>query len=114
MLGAEIIKVEPPSGDSFRTFGPMFNGWNQSKKGVILDLKTDEDQKRLHNLVKTADLVVENFRPGVAEKLGCSEEKLRQEQPNLVLVKSPGYGADEEMAKIPGGVNLPPGMKRRF
>lgn len=101
MLGAEIIKVEPPSGDSFRTFGPMFNGWNQSKKGVILDLKTDEDQKRLHNLVKTADLVVENFRPGVAEKLGCSEEKLRQEQPNLVLVKSPGYGADEEMAKIP-------------
>ena len=101
MLGAEIIKVEPPSGDSFRTFGPMFNGWNQSKKGIILDLKTDADQKQLHRLVNKADLVVENFRPGVAEKLGCSAEKLRHEQPNLVLVKSPGYGADEEMAKVP-------------
>ena len=101
MLGSDVIKVEPADGDPFRTFSPMFNGWNQGKRAVTLDLKTQTDRDFLYRMVSDSDVVVENFRPGVAERLGCSSAELRQIRPDVVLVKSPGYGADQSRASQP-------------
>ena len=70
MLGADVIKIEPPEGDPFRTFSPMFNGWNQGKRAVTLDLKSQTDRTFLYRMILESDVVVENFRPGVAERLG--------------------------------------------
>ena len=101
MLGADVIKVEPEAGDPFRTFSPMFNGWNQGKRGVVLDLKEEAGREFLYKIVATSDVVVENFRPGVAERLGCSQNDLRSVSEDLVMVKSPGYGFDESRADQP-------------
>ena len=101
MLGSDVIKVEPADGDPFRTFSPMFNGWNQGKRAVTLDLKTQTDRDFLYRMISHSDVVVENFRPGVAERLGCSSAELRQIRPDVVLVKSPGYGADQSRASQP-------------
>ncbi len=98
MLGADVIKVEPPSGDPFRAIGPMFNSWNQAKRSIVLDLQTEQGQAELHRLVATADAVIENFRPGVSKRLGCDQETLRSINPDLVFLSSPGYGLDESMA----------------
>lgn len=101
MLGADVIKVEPPSGDSFRPIGPMFKSWNQGKRSIAIDLTTAGGQAQLHRLVATADAVVENFRPGVAARLGCDHETLRRMNPDLVFLSSPGYGLDATMASRP-------------
>lgn len=101
MLGADVTKIEQPGGDPFRVLGPYFNGWNQSKRSVCLDLKDAADSAVMAQLVADADVIVENFRPGVAERLGCSDEELRRIRPDAVLVKSPGYGRDESMAEVP-------------
>ncbi|WP_419553567.1 CoA transferase [Candidatus Poriferisodalis sp.] len=100
MLGAEVTKIEQPGGDPFRILGPYFNGWNQSKRSVCLNLKDAADNAVMAQLVADADVIVENFRPGVAERLGCSDEQLRRIRPDAVLVKSPGYGRDESMAEV--------------
>ncbi len=101
MLGAEVIKVEPPSGDPFRAIGPMFDSWNQGKQSVILDLTTDDGRAAATRLAATADVVIENFRPGVAARLGVDADTLAAANPDLVLVASPGYGLDEELAARP-------------
>ena len=101
MLGADVVKVEQLGGDPFRVMGPYFNGWNQSKRSICLDLKDPSDHAVLERLVAGADVVVENFRPRVAERLGCAEAQLRRIRPDAVLVKSPGYGRDESMAEVP-------------
>lgn len=101
MLGAEVIKVEPPSGDPFRAIGAPFESWNQGKQSVVLDLTTGEGQEQLGRLVGTADVVIENFRPGVAERLGADRDTLRATNPNLVFLSSPGYGIDASMADRP-------------
>ncbi len=101
MLGADVIKVEPPTGDPFRAIGPMFQSWNQAKRSTILDLQTEEGRLALHRLVATADAVVENFRPGVSERLGCDRPTLQAVNPDLVFLSSPGYGLDESMAERP-------------
>ncbi len=101
MLGADVTKIEPPGGDPFRVLGPYFNGWNQSKRSVCLDLKDAADNAVMTQLVADADVIVENFRPRVAERLGCSDTQLRRIRPDAVLVKSPGYGRDESMAEVP-------------
>ena len=101
MLGAEVIKVEPPTGDPFRAIGAPFESWNQGKQSVVLDLTTAEGQELLGRLARTADVVIENFRPGVAERLGADRDTLRATNPNLVFLSSPGYGIDESMADRP-------------
>ncbi|MFT7599482.1 MAG: crotonobetainyl-CoA:carnitine CoA-transferase CaiB-like acyl-CoA transferase [Acidimicrobiales bacterium] len=101
MLGADVIKIEAPTGDPFRSIGPMFNSWNQAKQSIILDLRTTEGQAELHRIAATADAVIENFRPGVSTRLGCDQETLRAINPNLVFLSSPGYGLDESMAQRP-------------
>ena len=101
MLGAEVIKVEPPGGDPFRAIGAPFESWNQGKRSVVLDLTTDEGRRQLKQLVTTVDVVIENFRPGVAKRLGADLETLRSVNPDLVFLSSPGYGLDESMADRP-------------
>jgi crotonobetainyl-CoA:carnitine CoA-transferase CaiB-like acyl-CoA transferase len=101
MLGADVIKVEPPAGDSFRAIGALFHSWNHGKRSIVLDLTTDEGRADLHRLVASADVVIENFRPGVSARLGCDQETLRAVNPDLVFLSSPGYGLDETIAHQP-------------
>ena len=101
MLGADVIKIEQPGGDPFRVLGPYFNGWNQSKRSICLDLKDAADHAVMAQLVAGADVIVENFRPGVAARLGVADADLRRIRPDAVLVKSPGYGRDDSMAEVP-------------
>ena len=101
MLGAEVIKIEQPGGDPFRVLGPYFNGWNQSKRSICLNLKDAADHAVMAQLVAESDVIVENFRPGVAARLGVADQDLRRIRPDAVLVKSPGYGRDDSMAEVP-------------
>ncbi len=101
MLGAEVIKIEPPTGDPFRAIGPPFLSWNHGKRSIVLDLTTEQGQADLHRLAATADVVVENFRPGVAARLGADRATLAGCNPDLVFLSSPGYGLDEAMAERP-------------
>ena len=101
MLGAEVTKIEQPGGDPFRVLGHYFNGWNQSKRSICLNLKDVTDHEVMAQLVGHADVIVENFRPGVAARLGVADDDLRRIRPDAVLVKSPGYGRDESMAEVP-------------
>jgi crotonobetainyl-CoA:carnitine CoA-transferase CaiB-like acyl-CoA transferase len=101
-LGAEVIKVEAPGvGDRTRLLGPPFvegeSGYflsiNRNKKSIVLDLKTEEGRQVLYDLVKVSDVVFNNFRPGVMEKLGCSYETLKAINPRIILCSLSGYGA---------------------
>ncbi len=101
MLGAEVIKIEAPAGDPFRGIGPPFESWNQGKRSIICDLTTPEGQAVLHRLAAGADIVIENFRPGVAARLGADRERLAALNPRLIFLSSPGYGLDPDMAERP-------------
>lgn len=101
MLGADVIKVEAPAGDPFRAIGPLFLSWNQGKRSIVIDLRTEEGRAELHQLVASADAVIENFRPGVSERLGCDQATLAAINPDLVFLSSPGYGLDPDMAARP-------------
>ena len=100
-LGADVIKVEPPRGEPFRVSGLGFLGWNQGKRGITLDLQTAAGREVLHRLVATVDVVLESFRPGVAERLGADFEMLRRINPGLIYVTQPGFGDDETMRDVP-------------
>ncbi len=98
-LGAEVIKVEPPQGDDYRAIGPMRNGesalfsvMNRNKKSLVLDLKQPQAALLVEALVEKVDVVVENFRPGVADRLGIGYERLAARNPGLVYVSVSGFG----------------------
>lgn len=99
-LGAEVLKVELPGiGDDSRHFGPFRNerslyfvSINRGKRSMTLNLKTDEGKEILRALVKEHDILVENFRPGVMEKLGLGWDELREINPRLIYAASSGYG----------------------
>jgi len=97
--GADVIKVEPPSGDNLRAYpstleneNRAFLGVNRSKRGVVLDLKTDADRAALFELVDQADVLVHNFRPGVEERLGIDYAVLERRNPRLIYCAVTGYG----------------------
>ena len=102
--GAEVIKVEPPYGDSSRTLGPyrpddkqrLFGGYfasvNRNKKSIVVDLKSEEGRALLRRLVRSADVIVENYRARVMDRLGLSYESLRAENPALVYAAIRGFG----------------------
>ena len=107
-LGAEVIKVESPWGDDSRQFGPFVDGtsayyrlFNRSKMGITLDFKNDDDKEVLRDLVRRADVVVENFRPGVLEKLGLGPEELLEVNPRLVVTSISGFGQTGSLSKEP-------------
>ncbi|MDB5945534.1 MAG: CoA transferase [Ramlibacter sp.] len=97
--GAEVIKIEPPGGDNLRKYpstleaeSRAFLGVNRSKLGVVLDLKQAGDLKALLALVRSADVLVHNFRPSVPARLGIGYEQLRQLNPRLIYCAVSGYG----------------------
>ena len=107
-LGAEVIKVEPPQGDDYRAIGPMRNGesalftvMNRNKKSLVLDLKLPASIALIHDMAAQVDVVVENFRPGVADKLGIGSQVLRARNPKLVYVSVSGFGQTGPMASKP-------------
>lgn len=93
-LGAEIIKIEEPNGGDYtRAMSPeMFAVVNRGKKSVTLDLRKPDDVATLKQLVKRADVLLESFRPGVMDKLGCGYDVLKKENPKLVYAALTGYG----------------------
>jgi CoA:oxalate CoA-transferase len=108
-LGAEVIKVEPPAGDAGRRSGIYGVGDqsaihlnnNRNKKSVALDLRTAEGRAVLLDLVRTADAVVENFRPGVLSRLAIDYDRLRAVNPRIVLVSVSGFGTDSPYRVLP-------------
>jgi len=99
-LGAEVIKVEQTGvGDPFRAFkgglySPHYQTYNRGKKSVELNTKLPEDLEAFDELVKTADVFIQNFRPGVAERLGVGAERLRALNPRLIYAAISGFGQD--------------------
>lgn len=108
-LGAEVIKIEMPgTGDDSRFFGPFVDGesayfmlLNRGKKSLTLDLKSDEGKKILMSIVAECDVVVENFRPGVAQRLGLDYETLKSENPALIYASISGFGQGGPFADRP-------------
>jgi crotonobetainyl-CoA:carnitine CoA-transferase CaiB-like acyl-CoA transferase len=100
--GADVIKVEPRDGDSFRTAALGFAGWNRGKRSVALDLKDPADLQRFYDLVRTSDVVVDNFRKGVVERLKIDRATLSAINPRIICVSVMGYGPDGPYAADPG------------
>ena len=99
--GAEVIKVEPPTGDPWRTH-PAWRFWNRGKQSVVLDLKTAEGRANAHALAARADVVLEAFRPGVAQRLGIDYDTLRGINPRLVYCSLSSFGQDGPLRNVKG------------
>jgi CoA:oxalate CoA-transferase len=112
-LGARVIKVERPlTGEIGRTLAfagrwadgdtLSFHAFNRAKEAVVADLKDPDDLERVKRLVSRADVVIQNFRPGVVERLGLDHETVRELNPGVVYASASGYGADGPWAGRPG------------
>lgn len=98
-LGADVVKVEQPEGDPFRafrggTYSPHYQTYNRNKKSVRLDTRKADDLALFERLVGDADVYIQNFRPGVAEKIGAGEARLRELNPGLIYCAISGFGPD--------------------
>jgi crotonobetainyl-CoA:carnitine CoA-transferase CaiB-like acyl-CoA transferase len=111
-LGADVIKVEPPGrGDATREAtgnrlphgeSAAFLAVNRNKRSIVIDLRTAKGREAFHRLARTADVVVESFRPGVATRLGVDYETLRQDNERLVYASISGFGQTGPYARRPG------------
>lgn len=111
-LGAEVVKIERPGqGDDTRSWGPpydehgmatYFQAVNRNKRSLALDLADPGDLRRARELVADADVLVENFRPGVMDRLGLGYEALHRERPQLVYCSITGFGSAPGAASMPG------------
>ena len=117
-FGAEVIKIEPPNGgDPIRRWREMrgdtslwWRSLARNKKSVTIDLKTDLGVGLVKKLVEKADVVIENFRPGVVEKWGLGPEDFHSSNPGLVYARISGYGQDGPYASKPGFASVCEGM----
>jgi len=108
-LGAEVVKVERTRlGDDTRSLGPYIEGesiyfmmFNRNKRSLTLDFRNPEAQNLLRRLVAEADILVENFRPGTMEKMGCGWDVLSKLNPRLVMASLSGYGQNNSLTKEP-------------
>ncbi|WP_348787816.1 CoA transferase [Leifsonia sp. NPDC080035] len=109
-FGADVVKIESPAGDDTRSWRPpvdaagestYFGAVNRNKRSVVCDLGTDEGLATAKRLTETADVVIENFRPGVMERFGLDEASLRAVNPGLVYCSITGFGRDAGAA-LPG------------
>jgi formyl-CoA transferase len=108
--GADVIKVEPPAGDEVREWGPPFHeedaayfvGINRNKRSIGLDLASEGGRIVLLKMLETADVLIENFKPGTLEKWGIGNEVLREKFPRLVHCRICGFGADGPRGGNPG------------
>ena len=100
-MGARIIKIEnPKGGDDSRAYGPFVNGesayfamLNRSKEGITLNLKSPEGKRIFLELVKEADIVLENYRPGVMDKLGLGYDVLKEVNDQIIYAAASGFGS---------------------
>jgi len=99
-LGADVLKVEAPEGDSIRGQGAMKDGlstyfaqFNRNKRSIVLDLRTPQGKEVLARLIARSDVLVENFRPGVLARMGFTDERLRELRPSLVTCAINGFGS---------------------
>ncbi|UXU75379.1 MULTISPECIES: CaiB/BaiF CoA transferase family protein [unclassified Paracoccus (in: a-proteobacteria)] len=107
-LGARIIKIEPPAGDDYRHIGPFRDGEsalftlnNRGKHSLVLDLKQPKDLALARDLAARVDVVVENFRPGVAARLGLGADQLRAANPRLIYCSISGFGQQGPFRDLP-------------
>src|SRR5437764_1504763 len=100
-LGADVVKVESPEGDSFREL-PGFFGWNRGKRSISVDLKTPEGREVVERLAARGDVVMENMRPGVAERLGVGWTRLAALNPRLVYCSVTAFGSTGPGVERPG------------
>jgi crotonobetainyl-CoA:carnitine CoA-transferase CaiB-like acyl-CoA transferase len=105
-LGADVIKVESPDGDPYRAYqrghySPHFQAYNRNKRSLGCDLKLPADRELFERLVASADVYIQNFRPGTAERLGAGVKRLRGLNPRLVYCSISGFGADGPYAERP-------------
>jgi formyl-CoA transferase len=111
-LGADVIKIENPDGgdQTRKSWGYSVTGedsraflsLNRNKRSIVLDLKSDSDREQLLELVRTADIVIENFRPGVTSKLGVDYETMRGVNPKIIYASISGFGQTGPYANYPG------------
>jgi crotonobetainyl-CoA:carnitine CoA-transferase CaiB-like acyl-CoA transferase len=105
-LGADVIKIESPEGDPYRSYhgsqySPHFQAYNRNKRSLALDMKHGDDCKLFEKLVREADVYIQNFRPGTAERLGAGVEPMRKLNPRLVYCSISGFGASGPYASRP-------------
>jgi crotonobetainyl-CoA:carnitine CoA-transferase CaiB-like acyl-CoA transferase len=124
-LGADVIKVEPPSGDKTRDLGGMgtsfFPLFNRGKRSVMLDFAKAEDRETMHRLLETADVFLENFRDGQLEKQGLGAKQLRERYPHLIVAGHKGFlsgpyehrPALDEVVQMMSGLAAMTGTKER-
>jgi crotonobetainyl-CoA:carnitine CoA-transferase CaiB-like acyl-CoA transferase len=105
-MGADVVKVESPDGDPARGIGPFmgarslyFSALNTGKRGIVLDLTSQRGQETLHALLERSDIVVENYRPSTARKVGCDPSTLLARHPHLAIVTVSGYARDSARAE---------------
>jgi crotonobetainyl-CoA:carnitine CoA-transferase CaiB-like acyl-CoA transferase len=106
-LGATVIKVEPPDGDPFRGWGTVeysatFGSLNRNKHSVVIDIKTPAGRAAVRDLVRRADVLIENFRPGTLERAGLGYDDLRALNERLIFCSITGFGADGPYRDRPG------------
>jgi crotonobetainyl-CoA:carnitine CoA-transferase CaiB-like acyl-CoA transferase len=107
-LGADVVKIEPPEGDPVRAQGAIVEGlswyfaaFNRNKRSAVLDLRTDAGKRALERLIATADVVVDNFRPGVIAAMGFDRARLEALRPGIVHTSVTGFGEDGPYAGRP-------------
>jgi crotonobetainyl-CoA:carnitine CoA-transferase CaiB-like acyl-CoA transferase len=105
-LGADVIKIESPEGDPYRAYqggqySPHFQAYNRNKRSIALDMKQPSDCELFRSLVRDADVYIQNFRPGTAERLGAGVGELRQLNPRLVYCSISGFGSSGPYAERP-------------
>lgn len=115
-FGAEVIKVEPPTGDPIRQWREVKDGnslWYYSlarnKKSVTLDLKSERGRQLAFQLLTKADIVIENFRPGAMEGWGLGPEAVKAENPGVIYARISGYGQDGPFSEKPGYASVTEG-----
>jgi crotonobetainyl-CoA:carnitine CoA-transferase CaiB-like acyl-CoA transferase len=96
--GAEVIRVDPPGGPRWNT--PANATWNRNKRSIALDLKKDADRETARQLIASADVAIENFRPGVMDRLGVGAASMTAANPRLVYCSLPGFGYDDPRARV--------------
>lgn len=101
-MGAKVIKIETHEGDPFRGMARSFIGWNRGKRGMVLDLKQPQGKEVLLELVKGADVLVENYRPGVADRLGIGYDDLKAINPQLIYCALSAWGQTGPYVDKPG------------
>ena len=102
--GADVVRVDPPGGPRYRTSGNAT--WNRGKRSIVLDLKQADDLEVARRLIDSADVVIENFRPGVMDRLGIGPDATISSNPALIYCSLPGFASDDPRAALPGWEGL--------